>query len=681
MPFVAFNMQIEMLSHFGTEHYCPLSLLRVYGSSMMEELEDHERDGQEDTDSLESDSEETMQVLPPEPGEEIKKESPEQNIFERAADTVLTFVKKFTGGAVEKENGTLNSSERKSKITGENAGQNKQSIVTLMGHEESEEMEPTSNTMRSDDTSGEKSEAAATSVKETLSCEENEDEIKETACAALTPCQLFVHVIGYSSLRCLMGRLLIFKKQNQNITAVGEKIQFDNSKTAKKSAYNKSHTSRKDEMGKHSETSSKVDSLDQDTDVEEKVQTVVEGEVERITSSLDEAVITSGTASLRLSSSSIEIKRQLQETIASPLQGAPVVDVLLRTVQPSHSLDNLLTSSAEESDTKTPLLPSVTVVTSSQENSTPLLSPSLVLQSRMPVAEESDGNIQDLPSNTTQGVKESSLKQPNSQVVEPHGEVKPSETRGIPSDSNDEEHERDKVSDQPNEAAEAPPKHQVSQSECKAPNSLGMMSEASPDIDILETKLTDREGREGMAQLPKADSTSKHTEGENIELEQILDSSVGSVSLETESEDTLVITSPESTLDHVSLTPVLGSQSLESSINPAKSSIGAIDVADSILPLAAPPVITDASLGSQDVPSSSDAASFDAATLSKVQQGTAAATSAGGTAAGSSSGTHKESIFVRLSNKIKALEQNLNMSTLYMEQLNQRLGVIINSIY
>ena len=49
-----------MLSHFGSEHYCPLSLLRVHGSSMMEELEDHETDGQEENDNSDSDSEMTV---------------------------------------------------------------------------------------------------------------------------------------------------------------------------------------------------------------------------------------------------------------------------------------------------------------------------------------------------------------------------------------------------------------------------------------------------------------------------------------------------------------------------------------------------------------------------------------------------------------------------------------------
>ena len=32
-------MQVEMLSHYGSEHYCPLSLLRVLGATMMEVYE------------------------------------------------------------------------------------------------------------------------------------------------------------------------------------------------------------------------------------------------------------------------------------------------------------------------------------------------------------------------------------------------------------------------------------------------------------------------------------------------------------------------------------------------------------------------------------------------------------------------------------------------------------------
>ena len=33
-----------MKSHFGNEHFCPLTLIRVLGVSMVEEYEDHEEE-------------------------------------------------------------------------------------------------------------------------------------------------------------------------------------------------------------------------------------------------------------------------------------------------------------------------------------------------------------------------------------------------------------------------------------------------------------------------------------------------------------------------------------------------------------------------------------------------------------------------------------------------------------
>ena len=35
-------VQVELVSHFGSEHYCPLSLLRVLGTSFIQEYEDAE---------------------------------------------------------------------------------------------------------------------------------------------------------------------------------------------------------------------------------------------------------------------------------------------------------------------------------------------------------------------------------------------------------------------------------------------------------------------------------------------------------------------------------------------------------------------------------------------------------------------------------------------------------------
>ncbi|KAG8539772.1 hypothetical protein GDO81_020388, partial [Engystomops pustulosus] len=33
-------IKVELISHFGSEHFCPLSLIRVFGTSMVEEYEE-----------------------------------------------------------------------------------------------------------------------------------------------------------------------------------------------------------------------------------------------------------------------------------------------------------------------------------------------------------------------------------------------------------------------------------------------------------------------------------------------------------------------------------------------------------------------------------------------------------------------------------------------------------------
>lgn len=33
-------VKVELVSHFGSEHFCPLSLIRVFGTSMVEEYEE-----------------------------------------------------------------------------------------------------------------------------------------------------------------------------------------------------------------------------------------------------------------------------------------------------------------------------------------------------------------------------------------------------------------------------------------------------------------------------------------------------------------------------------------------------------------------------------------------------------------------------------------------------------------
>ncbi|XP_066293433.1 SUN domain-containing ossification factor-like [Branchiostoma lanceolatum] len=83
-------LKVEMLSHYGSEHYCPLSLFRVFGTSMEEEIEETEQHSET--------------VVDPEddlfPDESVPL-SPDSNLFGSAKDAVLNIVKQaakvFTG--------------------------------------------------------------------------------------------------------------------------------------------------------------------------------------------------------------------------------------------------------------------------------------------------------------------------------------------------------------------------------------------------------------------------------------------------------------------------------------------------------------------------------------------------------------------------------------------------------
>lgn len=74
-------IKFEMLSHYGSEHYCPISLFRVYGTSEFEVLETEDNlpsnEEEDDEESLDSYS-----------GE------PSNNLFGSARDAVMSIVKK-----------------------------------------------------------------------------------------------------------------------------------------------------------------------------------------------------------------------------------------------------------------------------------------------------------------------------------------------------------------------------------------------------------------------------------------------------------------------------------------------------------------------------------------------------------------------------------------------------------
>lgn len=79
-------VKVEIKSHYGSEHYCPLSLFRAYGTSVFEVLQKddpaHEQPLDDDDDDDELDLNETV---------------PTNNLLSSATDAVISMVKKVLG--------------------------------------------------------------------------------------------------------------------------------------------------------------------------------------------------------------------------------------------------------------------------------------------------------------------------------------------------------------------------------------------------------------------------------------------------------------------------------------------------------------------------------------------------------------------------------------------------------
>ncbi|KAL1254526.1 hypothetical protein QQF64_016755 [Cirrhinus molitorella] len=96
-------MKVELLSHFGSEHFCPLSLIRVFGTSMVEEYD--ESDSQytsERAEYLDEDYDYPPGYLPPE-------DKTSKNLLGSATNAILNMVNNIAanvlGGKPELEDG------------------------------------------------------------------------------------------------------------------------------------------------------------------------------------------------------------------------------------------------------------------------------------------------------------------------------------------------------------------------------------------------------------------------------------------------------------------------------------------------------------------------------------------------------------------------------------------------
>ena len=688
-----------MLSHFGSEHYCPLSLLRVYGSSMMEELEDHEIEGNEDNDNPEGENE--VPVLPLQPRADADDKEP--NLLERAADTVISLVKKFTGNGSDKENGTeaQEGADNKSdvrdssstEISGQNGSQDlsKGKLVTLVGHED-----PNENTQ---EVAGEKQDhcnkrnesqdkSAAVNVSDDhrslYKVVDGQGESKKT-CLALTSLEMFCHLIGRYCLGRFKTRLLVTESEVE----AAAKDRCKNIENCDNSHPNKIANDGETAV-ENRESKSKLTEPPHDESVQKKTSDV---------ENLDkESSIPLEATNLKVSGkipepspSDVELRRE--STVLRPVESSETYAPSSRTVQPSQALET--SNKNEISDEKTPALEDASLATSLPSNSTQAASISQILQSsELPKFTETHADVlEGMPiPDAKKGNNEQQQSFPNSQTSVLEQELVKStrnsaEQSKVPSETGDgtlegREDDVSKASDLEGKENMEEHKSFVSSPEISALNSIHLLSQSSPDIDVLETKLTDKDGREGTAQLPEE----VHVKNEKDSLENVEATSPAKVAVDPSN---VHVNAGKETVSSVSETKVFGSekvvssstegqsQSVDSAIHPTSPpSVDTPDFPEAVVPLPAPPVISpppvtaDSSTINLEVTSDPSDSSLDAVMLSKGQQSSSTSSSMASMAG--SAGLHKESIFVRLSNKIKALEQNLNMSTLYMEQLNQR---------
>ena len=162
-----FFFQVEVLSHFGKEHYCPLSLVRVFGRSEVEELDDSE-DPSTEHDTVHVDSETDSKMTHNEMHAEAKNSAVDiekQNFLKSAKDMVIGLVNKatqsFTGSndkvndtnSMENANKSLNASEKFSDNkmqTNDSGSHNVLPTVIHINDENQDDSEPMPVTSESD---------------------------------------------------------------------------------------------------------------------------------------------------------------------------------------------------------------------------------------------------------------------------------------------------------------------------------------------------------------------------------------------------------------------------------------------------------------------------------------------------------------------------------------------------
>lgn len=90
-------IKVEMLSHHGSEHYCPISLFKVYGTSEFEVLE---KENSQHPAHIDEDEDDEIIDVPDVPAAETE---PSKNLFGSARDAVMSIMKKAAQALVKTE--------------------------------------------------------------------------------------------------------------------------------------------------------------------------------------------------------------------------------------------------------------------------------------------------------------------------------------------------------------------------------------------------------------------------------------------------------------------------------------------------------------------------------------------------------------------------------------------------
>lgn len=90
-------IKVEMLSHHGSEHYCPVSLFKVYGTSEFEVLE---KESSQHPAHIDEDEDDEIIDVPDIPAAETE---PSKNLFGSARDAVMSIMKKAAQALVKTE--------------------------------------------------------------------------------------------------------------------------------------------------------------------------------------------------------------------------------------------------------------------------------------------------------------------------------------------------------------------------------------------------------------------------------------------------------------------------------------------------------------------------------------------------------------------------------------------------